>query len=102
MLPVSGSEIESLDLRERNYDRVEVTDRIVESVDCAVWAYVGNVAAAQRYAEGFGQGAAVVDASYYEAVRGRFRSLGNSCFRDFLASTDEPACPVRRLRRVDL
>jgi gamma-glutamylcyclotransferase (GGCT)/AIG2-like uncharacterized protein YtfP len=102
VLPVSKSEIESLDQRERNYDRVDVTDRIVEPVDGSVWAYVGDIAAGRRYDEGLRQGAAVVDASYYESVRGRFQSLGNRAYRDFLASTDEPACPIRRLRRVDL
>jgi hypothetical protein len=102
VLPVPRAAIESLDRRERNYDRVDVTDRIVEPVGGSVWAYVGSIAAGQRYEEGLRQGAAVVDSSYYESVRGHFRSLGNCCFRDFLASTDEPACPIRRLRRVDL
>jgi Gamma-glutamyl cyclotransferase, AIG2-like len=102
ILPVDTHDFRRLDERERNYDRVDVTERIVESVDGPVWAYVGSLAARERYEEGFRRGTAVVDAAYHESVRGEFRRLGAATYAEFMSSTDEPACPIRRLRRRDL
>jgi hypothetical protein len=102
ILPVDPHELQSLKARERNYGRVDVTERIVEPVDGSVWAYVGSVDARERYEEGFRCGMAVVDATYYESVRSEFRRLGGRAYSEFVSSTEEPACPVRRLRRLDL
>ncbi len=102
ILPIDTHGFRSLNERERNYDRLEVTERIVEPVDGPVWAYVGSVAARERYEEGFRRGTAVVDAAYYESVRSEFRQRGEGPYAEFIGSTDEPGCPVRRLRRRDL
>jgi hypothetical protein len=102
ILPVDTHDFRSLDERERNYDRVDVTELIVEPVDGPVWAYVGSVAARERYEEGLRRGTAVVDAAYFESVRDEFRRLGEALFTEFIGSTDAPGCPIRRLRRRDL
>jgi cation transport regulator ChaC len=102
ILPVDTHDLQSLNERERNYDRVDVTERIVEPVDGSVWAYVGSVAARERYEEGVRRGTAVVDAAYYSSVRSQFRRMGEAVYGEFIGSTDEPGCPVRRLRRRDL
>jgi cation transport regulator ChaC len=102
IVPVDTHELQSLNERERNYDRVDVTERIVEPVDGSVWAYVGSVAARERYEQGFRGGTAVVDAAYYASVRSQFRRLGEGPHSEFRRSTDEPRCPVRRLRRLDV
>jgi hypothetical protein len=102
ILPLDTHELQSLKARERNYDRVDVTERIVEPVGGSVWAYVGSVDARERYEEGFFRGTAVVDAAYYESVRREFRRLGGRAYSEFMSNTEEPACPLRRLRRVDL
>jgi hypothetical protein len=102
ILPVDTHDLQSLNERERNYDRVDVTERIVEPVDGSVWAYVGSVAARARYEEGFRCGTAVVEAAYYESVRSHFRRLGERPYSEFVSSTDEPACPLRRLRCLDM
>jgi hypothetical protein len=102
LLAVDEGDLEGLDVRERNYQRVDVTDKVVEPVEGRVWLYVGSAVAQARYAEGLRQGTAVVDATYYESVRREFRRLGEVAYDEFVASTDEPECPVRELTRVDL
>jgi gamma-glutamylcyclotransferase (GGCT)/AIG2-like uncharacterized protein YtfP len=102
ILPVDTHDLQSLDERERNYDRVDVTERIVEPVDGSVWAYVGSDAARERYEEGLRRGTALIDAAYYESVRSQFRWLGEGPYSEFTSSTDGPSCPMRRLRRLDV
>lgn len=102
LLPVQDAALSDIDVRERNYDRVEITDRIEESVDGRVWVYLGSAEARARYATGARTGTAVVDAIYRDAVQSQFRDLGVLPYREFAASTDAPGCPVRPLRRVEL
>lgn len=102
ILPVSDRDLDALDHRERNYDRLEISDRIAEALDGPVWAYLGSDAARRRYEQGAVAKAAIVDASYYEAVADGFRVLGDGALDEYSASTDEPACPIRRLRRIEL
>jgi hypothetical protein len=102
ILAVGADAFRSLDERERNYERLDVTERIVEPVNGSVWAYIGSAAARERYEEGFRRGTAVVDAAYYDSVRSGFRRLGERAASEFMDSTDDPSCPVRRLRRRDV
>jgi hypothetical protein len=102
LLPVTSRDLESLDERERNYARLDVTDRILEPVDGSVWAYVGSVAARRRYEGAAERGVAVVDAAYYGSVKAQFEALDGSAYTEYLRTTDEPECPLRELRRVDL
>jgi hypothetical protein len=102
LLRVNRNALGLLDDRERNYDRHDITDRIVENVDGRVWAYVGRPAARGRYERGFELGTAVVDQHYYWGIDRQFRDLGASAYAEYLESTDEPRCPLRDLQRVDL
>jgi hypothetical protein len=88
VFPVSRSDLEGLDLRERNYERRAVGD--------GLWAYFGTGDARARYEEG----PSVVSRDYLGLVRSGFEALGE--LPAFDRTTDPPSVPVRDLRRVDL
>jgi hypothetical protein len=95
---VAAPDLEALDRRERNYDRIDVTDRLDDPPAGRVWAYFGSAAGRARFAAG----PAVVARGYVEAVQAGFRALGPEEHRAFLESTDFGGVPVMALERVDL
>ena len=99
---VDASELDALDSRERNYYRLEVTHDLSERAPGRVWTYVGTQVAEQRFRTGMSTGRAAIPKEYFDRVFGDFRSLGPEAFEEFLQSTDDPACEVRPLDRVDL
>ena len=99
--PVDEDELEVLDGRERNYDRVDVTDRI-ESPPGRVWAYLGSDAGRERLEAARAEGKAVVSRDYEQKVHAAFMALGALDYRFFLASSELDGLPVRDLERVDL
>ena len=102
VLSVEEDTLRSLDEREKNYVRVDVTDRILETTDGVVWAYIASPAGRRRYDEGMKNGNAVIDAAYYQSVRDEFAALGAHALAEFVRSTDEPTCPLRSLTRIDI
>ena len=100
-LPVPDGAWPALDARERNYERVEVTDRL-EAPPGRVWAYLGSPAGRERLARGLAERRAVVARAYVEGVQAGFRALGPAEHRAFVASTDLAGVPVLALERVDL
>jgi cation transport regulator ChaC len=94
--PVGAEELEVLDRRERNYERVDVTRALDADLGGTVWTYRGTDAARGR----FEAGPAVVAQDYFEAIRAGFAAAGG--LEAFDASTDPPTVPLRRLKRVDL
>jgi gamma-glutamylcyclotransferase (GGCT)/AIG2-like uncharacterized protein YtfP len=100
VFPVSADELARLDVRERNYERREVTGAV--DVDGRVWAYFATDDARARYESAVASGVAVVDGSYLELVRGSFATLGDGELRYFDQSTEPPSVPVVPLRRVNL
>jgi cation transport regulator ChaC len=101
VFPVDASELASLDDRERNYVRREVTESLGEPTDGCVWAYVGAPEAETRFREGLSSDRAVVSKGYLQGVHDAFRVAGGEALEAFEASTDPPACPVMDLRRID-
>jgi cation transport regulator ChaC len=89
--PVTDEELSRLDRRERNYDRVEVTDLIDADLGGRVWAYVGKAEARRRLARGRRRGTAVVARGYLEHVRSAFAAV-----------TVPPDLPVQALLRRDV
>ena len=85
---VFRADLDVLDRRERQYERVAVGD--------GLWAYVGRPEAVAR----FEAGPAVVHAEYHEEVRAGFAQRGE--LERYDASTDPPAVPLRSLRRIEL
>jgi len=92
LLEVDGARLEALDLRERNYKRVELPSMQV---------YSGTDEARRRFAIGAQAGNVVIAAEYHEAVTESFRRLGEQELATFEASTDPPPCPIVDLRRID-
>jgi len=99
--PVTAAELEVLDGRERNYDRVDVTASI-ESPRGRVWAYVGSAEARARLRHAREAGIAVVSHDYERKVHAGFRALGEAEYERFLASSSLGGLPVWELERVDL
>ncbi len=99
--PVDDAELELLDSRERNYDRVDVTDRI-DGVDGRVWTYRGKEEGRERLRRGRAEGRVVVSRDYIERVRAGFAALGAAQQRAFAESSDLDDLPVWDLERLDL
>lgn len=100
-IPVDGGGLDALDARERNYERMDVSDRL--GVDgLRVWAYVGSPAGRHRLAEGRARGRAVIDAGYLGLVRDAFRLLGPAEYELCVPSLEPAGLPVVGLTRVDV
>ena len=98
-----ATDLDALDDRERNYARVDVTDRVAGAPRGArVWAYLGRHEARERFRRGLADGWAVVSREYRERVLAGFRALGDGALEAFEASTDPLPCPLRDLERIDL
>ena len=101
--PVSATELELLDLRERNYDRVDVSGQIEGfQGQGRVWTYRGSAEGRERLARGRAEGRAVVSRDYLEKVRAGFAALGPEHERAFAASSSLDDLPVLDLERLDL
>jgi hypothetical protein len=87
---VAAADLPALDRRERNYRRVDVTDRVAGAPARArVWTYVGLPEARDRLTRARAGGTAVVAEPYLRAVEAAFGPVAVDL-------------PVRRLRRVEL
>lgn len=79
--PVDAAQLAALDLRERNYDRIEVTEAVrgIDDgplrVDGRVWAYMGSAGGRARLREGVAVGTAVVSRDYLQKVRAALSPL---------------------------
>jgi gamma-glutamylcyclotransferase (GGCT)/AIG2-like uncharacterized protein YtfP len=100
-LPVDDAALERLDRRERNYQRVDVSDRVAAD-GARVWAYIGVAAARERLAEGRRTGTAVIDAGYLRTVQAGFVALGDGELGAVPASLDPGDLPVVELTRHEL
>lgn len=75
--PVDAAALAALDRRERNYERVDVSDRVAGGgTGARVWTYRGSAAGRARLAAGRRTGTAVIDAGYLRAVQRGFAALG--------------------------
>jgi len=103
-LPVDDARLAALDRRERNYERIDVSE--VVSVDGAdgirVWTYAGSAAGRERLRSGVAAGTAVIDANYLDGVRDGFALLGEPEHRACAGSLDPGGLPVVALRRHEL
>jgi gamma-glutamylcyclotransferase (GGCT)/AIG2-like uncharacterized protein YtfP len=100
-LPVDEATLKQLDRRERNYARIDVSDRIAAG-GARVWAYVGMVAAGERLAEGRRTGTAVIDAGYVRTVEAGFAVLGDEELATVRTSLHPGDLPVVELTRHEL
>lgn len=101
-IPVTADVLPRFDRRELHYDRVDVTERCTRELGLPVWAYVANALGREDYERGVAAGRAFVRRTYVEAIETAFREHGPEGWRDYLASTDPPAVPLRDLEHVKL
>ncbi len=93
---VDAPALRALDARERNYDRIDVTELIDGAPPGTVWTYRGCQAGRARLAEGIAHGTAVIDAGYARSVADALSALG--CEPD----VDPRALPTMCLQRVEI
>jgi hypothetical protein len=99
-LPVTAGELPALDARERNYDRIDISERIGSGV--RVWAYVGSVAGRERLRRGRAAGTAIIGRDYLDGVRAAFQALGPRAWARCESSLDPGGLPVVALTRHEL
>jgi len=104
---VHPEELRRLDARERNYDRVDVTDQIrvlddspqTETIDRVV-VYVPKVVAIDMYEEARVNGRAAIEQRYWDLVDGAFEALAPGHGDRYRATTPAPSVPVLNVSRV--
>src|SRR3954447_2792024 len=102
LMPVRAFEVASLDARERNYERHEVTQLVDVDGGGRIWAYVGSGGGRRRYRTGRARGTAVVSSEYLAHVEAGFASFGPRMLDHFRLTTDPPEVPLVPLLRVDV
>ncbi len=95
LFAVDDAALLALDERERNYERIDVSDA-VQGAAGTVWTYRGSDAGRARLRAAIASGCAVVAADYVEALRATFATLG---VEDDLALGE---LPPMDLERIDL
>jgi hypothetical protein len=99
LFAVDGAVLSALDARERNYERVDVTDA-VDAARGTVWAYVGTAAGRGRLRRGRDGGRAVVSREYLERTRASFAALGAAALAEFERTAALDGLPVWELERL--
>ena len=97
-VPVETEHLRALDHRERNYDRIDVTDA-VHRAPGTVWAYVGTAAGRRRLRRARDSGRAVVSRDYLERTRAAFAALGTGALQRFDRTAATDGLPVWELDR---
>jgi hypothetical protein len=93
---VNRHDVALLDQRERDYDRVDVTDRIDAGfeVDGRVVTYVPRPGAVLRYEQYRDRGRAAVSLRYLRLVTSAFEALGPGQRQRFEETTPPPDVPI--------
>jgi hypothetical protein len=92
---VDDHALRALDARERNYERVDVSDAVAGAPG-RIWTYRGSAGGRARLQRGLQRGSAVVAREYLRTVRAAFAALG---IED---DADPGELAVMDLERVDL
>jgi len=103
LFEVDSAKLPSLDLRERNYDRVEITHLLPEAYRTqTVWTYMGKEESKKRFSSGYDQGKVVIHEAYLEQVMEAFISVSYAYLIQFIKETDFNNLPIIPLQRIDL
>jgi hypothetical protein len=100
-LPVDEIMLTPLDHRERNYERVDVSDAVDPWLG-PTWAYVGLAASRRRAQLARADGTLAVARAYVDGVRAGFDRLGPGQLATFDRTTDPLDLPVLDLLRVNV
>lgn len=101
---VDDAELARLDRRERHYDRVDVTSRVVvdgasERLASPVVTYVPRAEAQRHFELAREAGRAAIERRYWDLVDGAFAALGPDRHARYHATTPGPGVPVIELGR---
>jgi hypothetical protein len=103
LLAVDAAGLAALDMRERQYERLDVSALIDPAPDGTVWTYVGRAPGRARVAAGrAGTAPIAIQRSYIELVEAAFAALGNDALARYRAGTEPPPFPILDLTRIDL
>jgi cation transport regulator ChaC len=100
-LEATPERLAELDRRERNYVRVDVTERLSPRPPGRTWVYVGRPESRARLRRARSRSRAVVSQEYREHVLRGFAGLGREALVSFRRSTEWYGLPVVDLVRVD-
>jgi hypothetical protein len=98
-VPIEAAQLPAVDRRERNYDRIDVTDAVAPAPG-TVWAYVGTAAGRRRLRRARDRGRAVVSRDYLERTRAAFAALGAAALAEFERTAALDGLPVCELERL--
>lgn len=102
---VDSDELAALDRRERNYDRVDVSDSVVAGgveVAAPVMTYVPRDEPIAHYRAARDRGTAAVEQRYWDLVDRAFAALGTEQHGAYHASTPAPDVPIVTMRIDDV
>ena len=97
---VAGDELGNLDRRERNYDRVDVTDLVTVldddggTVDGVIYTYVPRRTSIEAYETARDNGTAGIRRTYWDQVDAAFAAFSAEQVERYRASTPAPDIPV--------
>ena len=100
---VDDDELARLDVRESDYDRVDVSEAIIvddPSVAGRIVTYVPRPSAVERYLTAHSAGRAAIERRYHGLVEAAFGELGQVHLDEYRSTTPEPDVPVLDIRVV--
>lgn len=100
LFEVSEENLPELDKRERNYNRVDVTDLLDVPVDGKVWVYIGKNEAVERFTQGVTEGNITINLNYYNLVENAYKTLGKEALDNYFQTTIETKIEKRHLNLV--
>ena len=100
LFAVGDRELANLDRRERNYQRINVTNNVDIEVQSPIWTYIGLEQAEKRYQQGLKQSNGTISQAYWNSIHQAYLSLGKKAFANYIRTTDCPEIPVRDLEML--
>jgi hypothetical protein len=95
LFEVTEADLRKIDERETHYERLDVTDSVVNKPTGTIYAYTGHdrfLLAAKAWSD------IVIPGAYHDLVERGFASLGPKMSREYLSSTLPSSLPIHRQR----
>jgi hypothetical protein len=99
-IPVDAERLAALDLRERRYDRRDVSAAFEPALPHQVFLYTGRRDARERARLDFSEAPIVISDEYLARVRRAFEALGPDALAEYDRTTEPPPFPARPLEQV--